>query len=243
MDRLEARLDALPTGLTLAMRSIRTYIAGLGTAASLTGAAVVAFIALGAVVAFNDLPSGSAEVAQREIDVAAPPPEAAAVMATAPAAAPAASPAPGATAVALASAPAAAPASTPALVSGAGAAPVGGTLVPPADGDLPAPASPAPSPPPGAPTPSPTGPGTLSPPNIRGGLDGTVEGVTGIDPGLGSVTGPLTDVVDDVLGKLKELGQEPGLGVPPPPAPAPPPNPDLPIPGFPGELLPGVLGG
>lgn len=188
-------------------RDFRTLLPGLGTGGVLVALVVVAFVGLAGFVAFNGMPQRSSEASQSETLIPSTAPEVAATLAIdagAPADTPADVPAGAAAAAAAADPATAAPgAATPGGGNpatgggGDGDAPPGiGTGLPPVSGSPPAsPADPAPAP-------------------VEGGVGGvvqevddTVAGATGINPGLGGITKPITDPIDDTInGVTGDLG-------------------------------------
>ncbi len=182
------------------MRTIRTNIAGLGSAGSLLGAVIVAFVAVGAIVAFDGLPSATAGSDAGTVVVDnTNAPEIAAASAAGPGSA-----APSAT-------PLAAPASL-AAPDAAGA----GTGSSPGSGQN---GNPPPGQPPGEPpVDPPVDPPVPPPDSVPVGdtagavneVNDTVKGATGIDLGLGDTTKGLTDVID---GTIKDITGGRGLGV------------------------------
>jgi hypothetical protein len=169
---------------SLTARNIRTYLAGTGASGALVAAAVVAFLTVGALFAFDGMPGDPAPSEGGSVFVGQGAPAAAAT---------AVAGAPGAVAAAPAPLP---PAAADALLAAAGP-----------DGGLP-PGAPAG---PGAPTTEggttlvPTAEPGDAPPaptsTSQGPVGGLVEGVgqaTG-DPGLGQATKPITDPVDQAL--------------------------------------------
>jgi len=194
------------------MRDLRTYITGMGSSGALLGAILIAFATLAGIVAFNGMPGGSTDQTGVGDDV---------FVRADPALGAPAGPdrdrtrgnardrsdsrgrtSPGGDAR---SAP------TPVAVEPPGSAPPATSdPEPPSRTDPPHP----PSSEPPAPTPTPT---PVQPPSQEGDLGGlvsevddTVAGATGIEPGLGSATEPITDPVDDVI---KGLSDGSGLGV------------------------------
>jgi hypothetical protein len=197
------------------MRNLRTYLAGLGSGGAMLGAAVAAFIALGAIVGFDGLPSSSADSDSSAILVQSNAPEIAAANSVGPAAAPAA--------VAAAGAGAAAAGTGGGATGGPGAVnnggntnngdttgddsglppptpPAGGDNGPPDDGGGGEPIDPPPTP---APSSGPVG-------NAVDQVDGAVQDTTGLDLDLGGKTGAVTGAVDGVVGGLTG-GQNLGL--------------------------------
>lgn len=162
-------------------------MAGFGSGGALLGAVLAGFVAVGALVAFNDLPSSSASTGGETILVdTTNAPEAAAVAATGPAGAP--GPTAPAAAAAVAALPVAAPlapGSVPGLIRGGG----------PDRPDVPGP-GPGPLPPPPPEPPAPTV-GDLG--NTVNQVNDTVEGATGIDLDLGGKTGGITGGLDEVI--------------------------------------------
>lgn len=185
-------------------RDLRTLLPGLGTGVVIVAAVVLAFATIGAFVAFDGTTQRSDRAGQSEIVISDAP--AAAVPALNRAEAPAADrgPASPIASASAADAPGAGalPADAPALV-GDGARPdepTGGPDPGPNPPDAPAPPSSAP--PPNAPAPSqpvPSGGIVGDIGSIVGEVDDTIKGATGIDPGLGRATAPITKPVDDVV--------------------------------------------
>jgi hypothetical protein len=183
------------------LTAARSYIAGIGASGALVGAAVLAIVLLGTLLAFEGFPiaGGGANAESVQIDAGED------GVATATAAALGAAP------TAVAAAPGAAAGAAPAAAGGGAGAGAGaggyGAGVPGAPGDTGttapgAPGAPAPGPtapaPPGAP--APTAPSSGNPvSDAASGVDSVVEGATGVNPNLGDTTAPLTDGVDQVL--------------------------------------------
>lgn len=168
------------TAHSISARSVRTYLAGTGATGTLMAGAIVAFLSLATVFAFNGLPGDSPPAEEESLFVGA-------------------GGAPAAAATALGGAPgavAAAPAPFPpaALAALVGVGP--GANLPPGAGG------------PGGPTtggsqvPIPTGPDgapiTASNPGPVGGLADGVDQATG-NLGLGPATEPPTDPIDQSL--------------------------------------------
>ncbi len=167
---------------SLTARNIRTYLAGTGASGALVAAAVVAFLTVGALFAFDGMPGDPAPSEEGSVFVGQSAPGAAAT---------AVADAPGAVADAPAPLP---PAAVDALFAAAGpdgglppGAPAGpgapttdgGTILGTGTGDAPA-------------APTPTSQGTV------GGLVDGVGQATG-NPDLGEATKPITDPVGQVL--------------------------------------------
>lgn len=184
------------------MKTIRTYVAGLGSGGALLAAVVIGFVGLGAIVAFDGLPSTSASSDDATVIAESSAPETAAVAAAAPASAPAAAP----TAPAAAGVPGA-----PGGGGTGGGGSAGGPDGAPGAGPPEPPGTPPPTEPtqPGGPAPAPADPaGAVT--GVIDAVDGTVEGTTGVDPDLGGKTGPITDILDEAV---KELPGGRGLGL------------------------------
>ena len=169
---------------SLTARNIRTYLAGTGASGALVAAAVVAFLTVGALFAFDGMPGDAPPSEEGSVFVGQGAPGAAAsAVAGAPGAvADAPAPLPQAAVDALLAAagpdgglPAGAPAGPGAPTTD------GGTILGPGTGTGSAPAAP-----------TPTSQGTT------GGLVDGVGQSTG-NPGLGQATKPITDPVDQVL--------------------------------------------
>lgn len=188
------------------MHRVRTYIAGIGSSGAILGAIAAAFVVLGAIVSTDGLPIGSAQSGNAAVQVDSNAPEAAAAAATLASLGPADTPAP-----------------TPAAASGGGggtgpgagtaSSPAGG---PPLDpGSLPdgtvGPTGPTTPVDPAPPTPPPTSGGGVS--GIVDQVDQRVEGLTGVNPGLGDLTAPATGAVDHTLGNLHDSGALGGGGL------------------------------
>jgi hypothetical protein len=178
--------------------NFRGYLAGTGASGSLLVAALVAFVAVTAFVAFDAVPFGSGEsgadtVALQESDGTASVAAAAAASAVggtpgAVAAAPVVAAPGGAGGTLLAGAPG----------SGATTVPGGGTGDPNDPGDTGDPTGSVPGP-----VAVPCADGTAPPcgplNEAVAGVDGAIEGVTGVNPNLGGATRPATGAVDDVV--------------------------------------------
>jgi hypothetical protein len=197
--------------------SVRGYIAGTGASGSLLVAALVAFLAVSAFVAFDGLPfgddGGGVEAVALDGGERSPGSAAATAAATAATAAPAA----------VAAAPAAGtPAAGGTLLADAGAgAPGPGPGDGAGPGDNPGPGTPPAdpgTPPPNTPSVALCADGTAAPCNpvdeIVSGVDRALADATGLDPNLGGTTRPVTGAVDetvrgltgnDVGGHLSEL--------------------------------------
>jgi hypothetical protein len=195
------------------MQRLRTYITGLGSSGALLAAAIVAFLAVGALVAIDGMPGSSADATDRSILVDTDAPEAAAAAAILGAAPPAARP-DRAAAEAAAGPGGSGPGGAAGSFSGsgsegnAGSGSGDGTGIVPGDSG----AGPAPGPAPGAgPSPAPGG-GPASTGDLVGEVDRAVGGATGLDLGLGEKTKPITDSVDKAVEGLTG-GRLPG-GVP-----------------------------
>jgi hypothetical protein len=177
-----------------ALRKARAYIAGLGAAGALIGAAAIAFLTLGALVAFDGDQGDRADSEQDTVFTGA-----------------------GGTVTALAP-----PSGGAGGAGGGGAGPGGGGSdgggsdggggpgsgqgEPGVEGGGPAGGGPPPGSPP-APAPTPAGGALPAPPPASGtgpvgGLVDAVDGAAGglgLDPGLGDATDPITSPVDETL--------------------------------------------
>jgi hypothetical protein len=176
---------------------VRTYIAGIGSSGAILCAIAAAFVVLGAIVSTEGLPIGSAQSSDAAVQVDSNAPEAAAAAATLASLAPADDPAPTA---------AAGPGGGAGAAAGApGSAPAGGETLDP--GTLPDgtvdpgdPTDPVDPSPPVSPPPTPGGGGVSG---IVDNVDQSIENATGINPGLGDLTGPATGAVDQTLDNLQ----------------------------------------
>jgi hypothetical protein len=178
--------------------NVRAFLAGGGATTALIAAAVIAFLSVAALVAFNGLPIGGGEDDASTVQVGEVP-----ANTTGPGAPEAAAAALAAAPGAVADSPAAATAIDPTLVPGFGAGP--GGLTGGADGV------------PGTPG-APTAPGT----GAGGALGGAVGGVddTAGDLGLdvpldevtGPITGPLDQTINDTLNNVGGALGNPNLG-------------------------------
>jgi hypothetical protein len=171
------------TALTTSARNVRAYLAGTGATGALVAGAIVAFLGVATLFAFNGLPgdSGPSEDDSLFVGAGGGAPAAAATAVAA---------APGAVAATPAPIP---PAATAAILADIG--PAGGDAAGPGlPGDLDSVGSLTGLPAGGGspPAPSPSGP--------AGGLVGGVDQATnGLGGGLGPATEPLTDPVDQTL--------------------------------------------
>lgn len=183
------------------MHRLRTYIAGMGSGGAILGAIALAFVVLGAALATDGLPIGSAESSDDAVQVDSNAPEAAAAAAALASLAPAADAAVPATAAG--GTPGTAGAGTPAgTVPGGPGESLDPGALPGGPDDAP------PTEPPPVPPAEPTG-------DVAGlvdEVDETVQGATGIDLGLGAVTEPATGILDKAVKGLNG-GRPLGLGV------------------------------
>ena len=197
------------------MRNLRTYLAGLGSGGAMLGAALAAFIALGAIVGFNGLPSSSADSNSKAILVQSNAPEIAAANSVGPAAAPAAAAAPGAAAAVAAGAGNAGNTNGGTTNGGPDSGDTGTEDLPPDVSGVPGPEGNGNPPDNGGggetvdPPPTPTG-DTGDVGSVVNDVDNAVEDTTGLDLDLGGKTSGVTGAVDDVVGGLTG-GQ--GLGL------------------------------
>jgi hypothetical protein len=176
------------TANSLTARSIRTFLAGTGASGALVAAAVVAFLTIGALFAFEGLPGGSEPAEEDSVFVGAGAPGAAAD-------------AVGGAGDAIADDPVSLPpAAVAALRAAGGAGGAGGAGLPPG---APAPGSPAAPGTPTAPGATPAAPAPTAGPTStpQGSVGEVVEGVdqaTG-DNGLDDATSPITAPIDQTL--------------------------------------------
>jgi hypothetical protein len=182
--------------------NVRAFLAGGGATTALIAAAVVAFLSVAALVAFNDLPIGGGDADAGSVQVGEVP------TATGPGAPELAADALGGTAGAVAGTPAAATAVDPSLIPGF-AGPGGSTGAP----GLTAPGGSLPGSS-GTPTaPGTTGSGALG--GAVGGLEDTA-GEVGLDLPLsdvtGDLTGPLDQTANDTLSNVGGGVGNPNLG-------------------------------
>lgn len=181
--------------------NLRAYLAGGGATAALVAAAVVVFVSVAAFVGFNGLPFGSDESPESTVVVTSGAPLAAATAAAPTADAVAARPARPSDAAAAeiiaALPPGAAPPSGSARGGGSGTdTPTTG------DGTGPGPAPPVDPPGPG---PGTAGPGPLG--NAVGGVEDTVNDLSGLDLPLGDLTDDVTKPLDEAVnGTLNGAG-------------------------------------
>jgi hypothetical protein len=184
------------------LTAARSYIAGIGASGALVGAAVLAVVFLGTLLAFEGFPIAGGPDSADSIQIDAGENAIGAATAAALGGAPGA----------VAGAPGAALGGVAAGAGGAGAAGAGdgaagtgpggagpggeGTTTPP--GTTAPPTDPTAPLPPGTPPTAPTDPGNPIN-NTLSGVDSAVEGATGTNPDLGGTTAPVTGAVDDVL--------------------------------------------
>jgi len=199
------------------MSDLRTYITGIGSSGAVLGAVIVAFVTLAGLVAFNGMPGAGEDEAPSGADVF--------VSANAPSPAAAepkarrkgsgkrqprkASP----SGPRRARSSARRPSGRGGSPSGAGQAPSGiarpdrpsspGSPPPPSRPPAPPATKPPPAskpPPPPHKPPASNGGGPVE--DIVDGVDDTVSGATGVDPGLGAATMPITGAVDGALDQI-----------------------------------------
>lgn len=182
------------------MHRLRTYIAGMGSGGAILGAIALAFVVLGAALATDGLPIGSAESSDAAVQVDSNAPEAAAAAAALAALAPAADAAVPATAAG-ATPGTTGPGTTAGTVPGGPGESLDPGALPGGPGDGP-PTEPPPEPP-GQPT------GDVA--GVVDELDETVQGATGVDLGLGALTEPATGILDTTVKGLNG-GKPLGLG-------------------------------
>jgi hypothetical protein len=171
------------TAQSLSARNIRSYLAGTGASGALVAAAVVAFLTVGALFAFEGMPGDEAPSQEDSVFVGSGAPGAAAAAVAGASGAVAATPAPLPPAALDALLAATGPdgALPPGAPAGPGAPTTdGGVVVVPGTGT------------PTAPAPTTTSPGTV------GSIVEGVDQATG-NNGLGEATQPLTDPVDEAL--------------------------------------------
>lgn len=186
------------------MESLRNYLAGLGLGGLLIAAAAVVFLGVAGVLGFGSLPGHSDDAGSRETVVqSVRGPESASRGGTRPGSAgdrrPRSPPAGGDSRGDRSGA----------RSDGGDGAGAGGSSdgVPPAPPTEPPPADPGPAPDPPPPPSAPEPPEPAPPPpaddgelgGIIDGLDETIGGVAGLDPGLGELTQPFVDPLDETV--------------------------------------------
>lgn len=187
---------------------LRALLPGLGTGAVIVAAAVLAFATIGGFVAFDGDTQRSDRASESEIDVSTGPEISSASAAGDSSAGERRASADGAGIAARVSGgnPAAVIPLSPDTPS-PGPGDPGPEPNPPEPPEGPQP-EPPPAPTPPVPVPSEGSEGSLG--AVIGEVDEAIQGATGIDPGLGDATGPITKPVDDAIGAVTG-GQ--GLGL------------------------------